>query len=349
MYDYVIYLGRFQPFHDGHYHTLKEACAQGSRVIVGVGSANRSRSTENPFTYQERYNMICESVTEEELEKLEIIPVSDYPYNDTAWLLHVMTSVNEYIRTCGDEPNLCNIAIIGFKKDATSRYLDWFPEWDYIGVEEQHAMMSATDIRNHFFQRGPIISDFVPDPIRKILKAFVTHKSFSWLLNEYEYLKAYPKIWGPGPFFTVDAVVEQMGYILLVTRKEPPFKGKLAMPGGFLMHNEWIKEAQVRELKEETRIADLYNGKWTEMPPAKIQSFLQKEKIYDDPRRSARGRVITFAGLYKLPASKELYHVSGHDDAEKASWYNLTDLDASMFMEDHYFIIHDMLGLTDGI
>lgn len=345
-YDYVIYLGRFQPFHEGHQATLNQALELGNYVIVGVGSANRCRSTENPFEYSERYQMICDTLSDSDLGRTEILPISDFPYNDTAWMLHVNNTIGDYVyQIHSKNASELNIAIIGFKKDDSSRYLDWFPNWTYIGVEEQHGIMSATDVRNLYFQKGTIISEFLPDTVRKWLKKFTVKPAYKWLLNEFEYIREYPTLWGKGPFITVDAVVEQMGHILLVTRKEAPFKGKLAIPGGFVNLNELIAKARIRELKEETRLSDSQG----EIPPAKIASFMVKEKVYDDPKRSQRGRVITFAGLYKLPPAKELYKVIGSDDAEKASWYNMADLDASMFMEDHYFIIQDMLGVTEGV
>lgn len=345
VYDFVNYIGRFQPFHEGHQHTLKQALEYGKHVNVGIGSANRSRSTDNPFTFAERKDMIMSTLSPLEKERISFVPISDFPYNDTAWTIHVTSSMNDAMIEKGHIPNKMKVALIGFKKDESSRYLDYFPKWSYIGTDEQHGIMSATDVRNMYFQKGTIISEFLPDTIRRYLKDFAVTKAYKWLLNEFEYIREYPKQWGNGPFFTVDAVVEQMGHVLLVTRKDSPFKGKLAIPGGFLNKNEWIAKARIRELKEETRLADAIG----EIPPAKIQSFLAKEKIYDDPRRSARGRVITFAGLYKLPPAKALYGVVGSDDAEHAAWYNLSDLDASMFMEDHYFIIQDMLGVTDGI
>ena len=342
-YDYVIYLCRFQPFHDGHYETLVQALAQGERVILGIGSANRSRSTDNPFTYEERCDMIDASLTEIESNRVEFMPISDFPYNDTAWTLHVTNTVNQHFKDM-DLP-FDKVALIGFKKDDTSRYLDFFPNWDYIGVDEMHGIMSATDVRDAYFRKGPIISQFVPKGVSDFLKQFVLTRDYKWLLHEFEYIREYPTLWGKGPFITVDAVVEQMGHILLVTRRDAPFKGKLAIPGGFVNLNEWIDKARLRELKEETKLADAYG----EIPPGKLQLLLKKEKVYDDPRRSARGRVITFAGLYRLPNAKQLYTVIGSDDAEKAAWYNLSELDASMFMEDHYFIIQDMLGVTEGV
>jgi len=346
VYDYVIYLGRFQPFHDGHFQTVQQALEQGKKLIIGIGSSNRSRSTDNPFTFQERVEMIHKSIPVHQSDRVHFVAINDYPYNDTAWITHVTNSINSFIRdTTEQEPSEFSIALMGYKKDESSKYLDWFPKWDQLGADKSHGVMSATDVRALFFDRKTVISEFVPDAVREALKRFAITPEYKWLLNEFEYIREYPKLWGKGPFITVDAVVEQMGYILLVTRKEAPFKGKLAIPGGFVNLDEWIKNARIRELREETKLADQF-GK---MPPEKMHTFLQKEKVYDDPKRSARGRVVTFAGLYRLPPAKQLYRVVGADDAEKADWYNMSDLDASMFMEDHYFIIQDLLGVTEGL
>ena len=343
-YDFVVYLGRFQPFHDGHLNVLRQALKRGQNVIVGIGSANRSRSTENPWTYEERCDMIRSSLNKDESYKTHFIPVNDYPYNDTAWTVHVNSIVNELVKELGyDKPV---IGLMGFKKDKSSRYLNFFPNWTFLNVGEQYGVFSATYIRDQYFDRRISISEFIPDSVKAFLKGFALTPEYKWVLDEFEYLREY-RIEYPsgGPFFTTDAVVIQMGHILLVTRKEAPFKGKLAIPGGFIHLNEWIADARIRELKEETKLADTQG----EIPPAKIQSFIQKEKVYDDPKRSQRGRVITFAGYYKLPDAKELYKVVGSDDAEKADWYSMAELSADMFMEDHYFIIQDMLGLSEGI
>ncbi|EQD45121.1 nicotinamide-nucleotide adenylyltransferase, partial [mine drainage metagenome] len=47
-------VGRFQPFHNGHLHVIKEILSQYSSVIIGIGSAQYSHTMENPFTAGER-------------------------------------------------------------------------------------------------------------------------------------------------------------------------------------------------------------------------------------------------------------------------------------------------------
>ena len=167
--------------------------------------------------------------------------------------------------------------------------------------------------------------------------------TFRNLLAEAEYLEAYPKEWGTGPFITADAVVIQSGHILLVERGQLPGKGLLALPGGFVDPDERIRDGSVRELKEETAISDAKG----EVPPAMLASFIDdtKTRVFDAPHRSLRGRIITHAFLFRLPDRRTLFRVKGSDDAATAKWYRLGDLSSEQFFEDHWSIINLMADL----
>ena len=58
MYDALVFIGRFQPFHKGHESVVKEALKQAKEVIVVVGSSFEARTLRNPFTFEERKSMI---------------------------------------------------------------------------------------------------------------------------------------------------------------------------------------------------------------------------------------------------------------------------------------------------
>ena len=60
-YDLMVYIGRFQPFHNGHVKTIERASKLARRVIVLVGSHKTARSVRNPFTSAERFEMIRRS------------------------------------------------------------------------------------------------------------------------------------------------------------------------------------------------------------------------------------------------------------------------------------------------
>ena len=56
--DYLIYIGRFQPLHQGHLRTIGQALELAAKLIIIVGSARQSRSYENPWSFAEREQLI---------------------------------------------------------------------------------------------------------------------------------------------------------------------------------------------------------------------------------------------------------------------------------------------------
>lgn len=336
MFDYAVYIGRFQPFHIGHQSVLKFALQNARKVILLVGSSNLHISPKNPFTFEERKRFIQASAREcDSGDRITILPLNDIPYNDTAWCTQVRTLVTS---VTGDD---AKIALVGFNKDPSTYYLSMFPEWANIDVKHQHGTFNATGVRELFFQKTPVTSEFLALDVRKALREFAVTDKFKWLLNEVEFIRKYNKEWGDGPFITTDTVATQSGRILLVNRKRPPYVGALALPGGFLNHSERIIDGAVRELKEETRISDQHG----EIPHGKLRSFITDVEVFDAPDRDPRGRIVTHAHRIIFPDSKEPFKVRGDDDAEHAQWYNLSDLNPRDFMGDHWFIIQKMTGI----
>jgi len=74
-----LFVGRFQPPHLGHPHAIKTALKECDELIIVIGSAQYSHTTENPFTAGERIGMLREALIEEgiDLSKVLLIPVPD--------------------------------------------------------------------------------------------------------------------------------------------------------------------------------------------------------------------------------------------------------------------------------
>lgn len=102
--------------------------------------------------------------------------------------------------------------------------------------------------------------------------------------EEREWLESYDPKRYPVTVVTCDVAVFDTAThsILMIERGGYPYRGKLALPGGFIEPNERISEAAVRELREETGI---------ELREEDVQ-FLA---VADDPERDPRGRSISFA------------------------------------------------------
>lgn len=142
----------------------------------------------------------------------------------------------------------------------------------------------------------------------------------------------------PPTFVTADAVVIHRGRILLIRRAGMPGRGRLALPGGYVEHSELIEDTAVRELIEEARPAS-ERGPYSQKV---LRECITGWHLFDDPNRSARGRVITIAYVFELPDSDKVAVAAG-DDASSASWHALDSLDPARFFEDHYRIIKEMI------
>jgi 8-oxo-dGTP diphosphatase len=124
----------------------------------------------------------------------------------------------------------------------------------------------------------------------------------------------------PRPALTVDALVfapiSHEWVILLIQRGREPFKGKWALPGGFINMEETLMQACIRELEEET-------GLHTE----KMELF----NVFDAPGRDPRGRTISVVYFTYLP---EIVPVAGNDDAAIADWFPVSKLPPLAFDHD---------------
>lgn len=339
MRDALVFIGRFQPFHNGHKAVIEAALEQAKEVVVVVGSSFAARNIRNPFTFQERKSMI-EAVFP--TDRVKVVPVSDYPYDDNKWVNAIQNIVDETVHHAKD------VGLIGHSKDSTSYYLKIFPRWkNHVEVSDVGGI-NATDIRvallgNNKEQYDPV-SVMPIETVRVMTKIFTDGPegySESWmtLRAEYQMVKKYKEAWKAAPFpptfMTVDAVVVQSGHILLVKRGAMPGKGLWALPGGFLNQDETMLDGAIRELKEETKI---------KVPVPVLKGSIKGSKTFDAPNRSARGRTITQAFFIDLGVG-ELPKVKGSDDAEKAFWVPFKDVKQEKMFEDHFFIIDNFLNI----
>ena len=81
------YIGRFQPYHNGHHRVIEQIAAEVDELVVGIGSADQSHTTRNPFTAGERIMMITRCLTEFDLVTY-VVPIEDINRN-SVWVSHV--------------------------------------------------------------------------------------------------------------------------------------------------------------------------------------------------------------------------------------------------------------------
>ena len=331
-YDYMVFIGRFQPFHLGHKEVVDRALELGHKVILLVGGWGKPRSPRNPWTFDERRDMIRGVYGSN--NRLIIQPIKDYTYNDNLWLEQVQNTVNGVIQDYGyQSPHEVRVGLIGCNKDHTSYYVNLFPQWGNESVEFVNPI-NATDIRYHLFEdTWEGYEKFVP---RQVVQSPDILPIVSELRAEYEYYRNYRAAHSKNPYptqhLTADCVVIQSGHILLVKRRSNPGKGLWALPGGFKHTTETFKQAALRELKEETKV---------KVPMAVLEGSITDTFDADHPNRSERGTVVS--KVFKIELKNgPLPRVVGSDDAEKAEWIPLSALREDKFFEDHFHIIREL-------
>jgi len=336
--DVAVLIGRFQPFHLGHAGLLDAALASAAKVVVVLGSSFHARSAKNPFSWQERAAMIAATLGEADRARVSFAPVRDY-YDDTKWAAAVRSAVG------GDGQQ---VALVGHVKDASSYYLNHFPQWQMIAAGAQ-GEIDATDIRRVFFEAEDIdvslgvLDQVVPAAVRQFLRAWAVLPQYAALVEEHDFIRKYRAAWSRAPyapiFSTVDAVVVSGGHVLLIRRGGFPGKGQWAVPGGFVEQRERLLQSAMRELAEETGLAVLGST---------LEDTLVKVTVFDHPDRSQRGRTITHAHYFDL-RSDSLPSVEAADDAAEVRWVPVGELAAmeDQFYEDHFHILDHFLDLSE--
>lgn len=342
-YNSAVFIGRFQPFHLGHKNVVKASLEIADRLIIIVGSINQSPDIKNPFSYEERRQMILGSLDPQDISRISIHGVEDRRYNDSRWLAEIQAVVE---RQQLEFPT--TTAIVGYEKDESSWYLNKFPQWDYQEIQPIYdTLIDATEIRrlwligNTMYTKG-VVTDNVYDFLqRRSLSEFGSR-----LQNEYRVITAANKQWAAAPypphFVTTDAVVIQSGHILMVTRRAAPGAGLLALPGGYLDVKQTLIDSMIRELQEETGI---------KVPEKVLRAKITGTHVFDSPSRSMRGRIITHAYLIMLeegplPKLKVPKGEHGSDEVAKAQWIPLNKIDQRRedLFEDHPDIIAYFTG-----
>ena len=341
-YDLLVFIGRFQPFHNEHKRVVDIALSKAKNVLVLIGSSYRARTPKNPFTYNERSNMILEAYPAG--TSLWTEGIRDFPYDDDEWADQVRNCIKEVGLDIANENGFRNhgiadlkIGIIGAKKDDSSFYLDMFPEYPLEQVDLTHAI-HATDIRYDYLTNGGK-GDLIPFSTQnELLKFFITEE-YNNLCEWQKEIDDYKKLWASAPYpvklVTADAIVEYKDRILLVRRGKHPGKGLWAVPGGHVNLGERTEKAALRELREETIIG---------LTDTELRSRIKGRNVFDDPARSTIGHVITHAVHIDLSDLPEQLLVVGNDDAEEATWVLKDRITEDMFYDDHWHMIQHFIG-----
>lgn len=180
MFDYLVFIGRFQPFHLAHQAVIQQAFKHSKAVIILLGSAQpeegfsetsfrpdarvelcSSRTLKNVFTADERETMIRAAFMPEQQSQLHFAGLIDI-FNDVKWTAMVKHAVQNIVGQDifqqgsfqqampleFSQPPV-KIGLIGHFKDQSSYYLSLFPEWPLVELDN-YFQLSATPIRQQY-------------------------------------------------------------------------------------------------------------------------------------------------------------------------------------------------------
>lgn len=322
-----IVIGRFQLFHNGHKFLIDKALKDCDKVFIFIGSSYRSRNIQNPFSFEERREMI-QSIYNKS-NKIRIFPLRDYLYDDEVWKEQIFNIIY-YNLGFGYEDY--DITIYGHEKDFSSYYLKIFPDFNFKEIGNYKCIHSK-NLREFFYlQKEKELKKYIPSKIFDFLD--INLYNFQDIRKEFEYIinynKQYIDLIYPPIFQTVDNLVISGDKILLIERGGVLGRGNWALPGGFLEINETLIKSAKRELFEETGLEIDDN-------------FLMFKNTYDNPLRSCLGRMITTCFVWKLDDINT--PIKFGDDASKVFWVDKQDLakNSDKFFDDHYSIIFNIL------
>lgn len=159
-----LFIGRFQPFHNGHLATIKFALGKVDQLVIVVGSAQKSHELRNPFTAGERIMMIKGALdveSEVDVKRILIIPVPDVNVH-SIWTQYVDILVPKYDMVFANDP----FTLLLFKERGIKTV-----EAPLIRRSE----MSATEIRKKIVSDDLKWQELVPTPVAKVIEKINGH------------------------------------------------------------------------------------------------------------------------------------------------------------------------------
>jgi len=160
-------IGRFQPFHIGHLSAVKFALSTVDNLWIGIGSSNKSNEKRNPFTADERKEMILSSLDPETRSRVEVFYVPDIGDHER-WTYHVDSIVPKYdIVFSNDDFTISLYQKRGIKVIQVPLL--------------QREMVSGTNIRE-LIAAGKDWSSFVPQGTKNVLQSIGAKQRLSKIL-----------------------------------------------------------------------------------------------------------------------------------------------------------------------
>lgn len=148
------YIGRFQPYHKGHQSVLEHIAHEVDEIVIGIGSAQLSHLTDNPFTAGERVLMITRALADLGCP-FYVIPIEDIQRN-ALWVSHVQSMTPPFDLCYSSNPLVVQLfKEAGVTVQSPAMY--------------EREMLSGTEIRSRMLNGKPW-KNLVPPPVVQVLK-----------------------------------------------------------------------------------------------------------------------------------------------------------------------------------
>lgn len=305
--DCNVLIGRFQPLSLDAEAAIRRALSAHGEATIAFTGANRPRSVNDPFTFEERRSMLEAAFPDELADgRLRALALDSYGYD----------------AALNDEA----LAAIG---PSTA-----------ISDPDDHPSRRA-DALDRLFKapsgKGLSVA------VAKWLSDFMTTKARKALEDELDTIFDVRRRYGSGPHKTADAICTYGDEVLLIRRANAPFKGMLAIPGGIVDKGEDAFDAAARELSEEA----LPGASGRQMNAETIKSFATspEARVYGEEGRDPRGSYNAHAYHFDFSPLGNRPSVKAGDDARHADWYSRWSLRPEEVAFDHFAMLHDVIGL----
>ena len=148
------YIGRFQPYHNGHQSVLEHIAHEVDEIVIGIGSAQLSHMVDNPFTAGERVLMITCALASLGCP-FYVLPIEDIKRN-ALWVAHVQ-SMTPHFDLCYSS----NPLVVQLFKEADIKVLS--------PAMYERETLSGTEIRRRMLN-GELWKNLVPPKVVQVLK-----------------------------------------------------------------------------------------------------------------------------------------------------------------------------------
>lgn len=343
--DLTVFIGRFSPFHNGHGDVLERALNTSKAVLVLVGSSGQARTTKNPFTFEERKDMIEAFASSlGKRSQLIVLPIYDHPYNDNAWIRGVQDAVDTAKTALVDIIGLNpTVYLTGADRDRSTWYLNAFGNFFKMDIltSTPHGLdLSATQVRSILFDGTHTLGDvrsILPSTTFERLKSFVNDSVYDGLVQEYQYIEDYKSRWNipdriefSARIFDVinkiddpimrDELSEAFAKLIKLAPYAPTFvtTDACVIQSGHVLVNVrdnfpgkglWALPGGFLEQDEKLidgAVRELIEETRIELSKAQLYGAIKSKETFDHPDRSLRGRTITHCYLFVLDNTKPL-------------------------------------------